>query len=81
MEEFITEADTGEGLKFPANVRKYMLYVIPAVVVVIYLKGYYDMFSPRGTVVLAVWMIVSLLVLALVSWIIFGGKASHGKHK
>ena len=78
---FITEADTGEGLKFPTNVRKYMLYVIPAVVVVIYLKGYYDMFSPRGTVVLAVWMIVSLLVLALVSWIIFGGKASHGKHK
>lgn len=40
---FITEADIGEGLKFPANVQKYMLYVIPAVVVVIYLKGYYDM--------------------------------------
>ena len=78
---FITEADTGEGLKFPANVRKYMLYVIPAVVVVIYLKGYYDMFSSRGTVVLAVWMIVSLLVLALVSWIIFGKKAPDGKHK
>ena len=25
---FIKEADTGEGLKFPANVQKYMLYVI-----------------------------------------------------
>ena len=48
-----------------------MLYVIPAVVVVIYLKGYYDMFSPKG---LAVWMIVSLLVLAFVGWIIFGNK-------
>lgn len=45
---FIKEADTGEGLKFPANVQKYMLYVIPAIVVVIYLKGYYDMFSPKG---------------------------------
>ena len=71
---FITEADAGEGLKFPANVRKYMLYVIPAVVVVIYLKGYYDMFSAKGPVILAVWMIVSLLVLAFVGWIIFGGK-------
>ena len=58
-----------------------MLYVIPAVVVVIYLKGYYDMFSPRGTVVLAIWMIVSLLVLALVGWIIFGKKTPNGKHK
>lgn len=71
---FIKEADTGEGLKFPANVQKYMLYVIPAVVVVIYLKGYYDMFSPKGPAVLAVWMIVSLLVLGLVGWIIFGKK-------
>ena len=71
---FIAEADAGEGLKFPANVRKYMLYVIPAVVVVIYLKGYYDMFSAKGPVILAVWMIVSLLVLAFVGWIIFGGK-------
>ena len=71
---FIKEADTGEGLKFPTNVQKYMLYVIPAVVVVIYLKGYYDMFSPKGLAVLAVWMIVSLLVLAFVGWIIFGNK-------
>ena len=69
---FIKEADTGEGLKFPANVQKYMLYVIPEIVVVIYLKGYYDMFSPKGPVVLTVWMIVSLLVLGLVGWIIFG---------
>ena len=69
---FIKEADTGEGLKVPANVQKYMLYVIPAIVVVIYLKGYYDMFSPKGPVVLTVWMIVSLLVLGLVGWIIFG---------
>ena len=69
---FIKEADTGEGLEFPANVQKYMLYVIPAIVVVIYLKGYYDMFSPKGPVVLTVWMIVSLLVLGLVGWIIFG---------
>ena len=58
--------------KFPANVQKYMLYVIPAIVVVIYLKGYYDMFRPKGPVVLTVWMIVSLLVLGLVGWIIFG---------
>lgn len=71
---FITEADTGDGLKFPVNVQKYMLYVIPAVVVVIYLKGYYDMFSHRGPVILTVWMIISLLVLAFVGWIIFGNR-------
>ena len=38
---------------FLANLQKYMLYVIPAIVVVIYLKGYYDMFSPKGPFVLS----------------------------
>ena len=29
---FIKEADTGEGLKFPANVQKYILYLIQAII-------------------------------------------------
>ena len=69
---FIKEADTGEGLKFPTNVQKYMLYVIPAVVVVIYLKGYYDMFSPMGTKVLIGWMIFAAILLAGIYLISFG---------
>ena len=51
-----------------------MLVVIPVVIVVIYLKGYYDKFAGHGTGVLAAWMAVSLSVLALIAWFIFGGK-------
>ena len=40
---FIQEANSGDGLKFPAKVRFYMTHILPWVVVVIYLKGYYDM--------------------------------------
>ncbi len=37
---FIREANCGQGLKIPA-VRGYMTYVLPWIVVIIYLKGYY----------------------------------------
>ena len=53
-------------MKFPTNVQKYMLYVIPAVVVVIYLKGYYDMFSSREPAVFLFWMLVAVAFLLLV---------------
>lgn len=72
---FIKEADTGEGLKFPANVQKYMLYVIPAIVVVIYLKGYYDMFSGKGTSMLAGWMAVAIALLVFI-FTCAGGKSN-----
>ena len=43
-DNFIKEANTGKGIKFPTCIRNYMLWVIPVVVAIIYLKGYYDMF-------------------------------------
>ena len=71
---FMQEANAGEGLKFPVGLKTYVAWGIPVLIAFIYLKGYYDMFSPKGLAVLAVWMIVSLLVLAFVGWIIFGNK-------
>ena len=76
-ENFIKEANTGSGLKFPTFIRNYMLWVIPAVVAVIYLKGYYDMFQPKGLSYLIPWMIVGIAMLALVGWIVLG----HNKKK
>ena len=71
---FIKEVNTGKGLRFPGGIRFYMLVVIPVVIVVIYLKGYYDKFAGQGAGTLAAWMAVSLAVLALIAWFIFGGK-------
>ena len=76
-DNFIKEANTGKGIKFPTCIRNYMLWVIPVVVAIIYLKGYYDMFQPKGNTYLIPWMIVGIAMLVLVGWISFG----HSKKK
>ncbi len=78
-ENFIKEANAGNGKKFPLFVRGYMTYGIPALIVVIYLKGYWDMFAPQAAaannpLLLAGWMCVAIAFLALIGWFAFGGK-------
>lgn len=63
---FIKEANYGEGISFPVKLKNYVKYVIPAVIVIIYLKGYYDKFKSAGTVTLAVWMTIAAALLAFV---------------
>ena len=72
---FMKEVNTGEGLKFPAKLKGYMTYIMPFIVVIIYLKGYWDTFSKKGsTPVLVGWMLVAFAFLALMAWFIFGGR-------
>ena len=77
FENFLKEANKGEGIKFPHWIRLYMQYILPLIVVIIYLKGYYDMFKPKGMEYLVPWMIIGVAMLALVVWIAFG----HSKSK
>lgn len=76
-ENFLKEANTGKGVKFPKGIRPYMMIVLPVVVSIIYLKGYYDMFKPKGMAYFVPWMAVGVAMLALVGWIAFG----HSKNK
>ena len=71
-DNFIAEANAGAGMKFPKSLRGYVAYGIPAIVIVIYLKGYYDKFVGMGTGVLAGWMIVALALLGFVFYCAFG---------
>ncbi|MDE7332207.1 MAG: sodium-dependent transporter [Lachnospiraceae bacterium] len=78
-ERFIEEANAGKGTKFPLFVRGYMTYVIPVLIIVIYLKGYWDMFAPQAAsegnpMLLIGWMLVATAFLALIGWFAFGGK-------
>ena len=66
---FIQEANSGDGLKFPAKARFYMTHILPWVVVVIYLKGYYDMFRPQGTTIFVIWMLIALGCLGFIAYI------------
>ena len=63
---FIKEANSGNGFEIPQIIRGYMTYVLPWIVVIIYLKGYYDMFSKQSTTVFVTWMIIGFLFLTLV---------------
>ena len=73
-DNFMAEANSGNGWKFPKKLRWYMTWVLPIIVVVIYLKGYYDMFSPHGPKYLIPWMCVAFAFLAVIAWFAFGKK-------
>lgn len=70
-DNFIKEANTGKGMKFPVFIRKYMTYILPLIIVVIYLKGYYDLFVGQGTKVLAFWITIAVAFLLLIGYFAF----------
>lgn len=78
-ENFLKEANSGNGMRFPRFVRGYVTYGIPVLVVIIYLKGYWDMFAPRAKaennpMLLVGWMLVAVAFLVLVGWFASGGR-------
>ena len=75
FENFVAEADTGIGKPFPQYLRKYMSYVLPLIIVVIYFKGYYDTFAPKGPKLLCIWMGVAALFVLFIGYLAFG----HGR--
>lgn len=43
-DNFIAEANTGKGIKFPTWTRKYLTYVLPMIILGIFIMGYYTFF-------------------------------------
>ena len=43
-----------------------MTYILPAIIVIVYLKGYYDTFAKMGAKVLAGWMTFAAVLLAII---------------
>ncbi len=75
FENFLKEANTGSGMKFPKWLRIYMQYILPLIVCVIYLKGYYDFFIPQGKTTTILWMCFAAAMLIVIFGItIFTGK-------
>lgn len=66
FEAFLEEADAGVGMNFPRAIKGYMQFGLPLIVVIIYLKGYYDKFVVFGTKTLVFWMIIATLFLAFI---------------
>ncbi|MDD3430222.1 MAG: sodium-dependent transporter [Oscillospiraceae bacterium] len=45
-DNFIAEADTGKGVKFPKWARFYVTWILPAIVLFIFMAGYWEKFAP-----------------------------------
>ena len=43
---FLAEADQGEGLKFPRIIRPWLIYVLPALIVLLFVMGYVEKLRP-----------------------------------
>ncbi len=65
-DNFKKEVDEGNGFALPSFMRPLMSYIIPAAIMIIFLKGYYDMFSGKGTFLFVTWMTIGILLLAFV---------------
>lgn len=44
FDNFINEANTGKGIKFPRWTKTYLKYVLPCVIIFIFVQGYYTFF-------------------------------------
>lgn len=66
--DFLCEVNTGEGKKLPGigALRFYMTYILPLIIVVVYLKGYYDTFKGKDAVTLTGWMVFAVVLLAAI---------------
>lgn len=73
-DNFMKEANSGKGIGFPNSLRFYMTYILPVIIIIIYLKGYYDMFYPKGLNYLIPWMCVAIAFLGVISWFVFSKK-------
>lgn len=71
-DNFLKEANTGIGIKFMYP-RVYVMYVIPAIVAVIFVKGYYDFFLGQGMNT-NVGLGIAIALLAATGYIMFGRK-------
>jgi len=78
-ENFLSEVNAGEGVHFPRGLKGYVSYVLPLIIIVIYLKGYYDMFAGRGTAVLVGWMAAAVLFMGFVLFCAAGAWKSKDK--
>lgn len=80
-DKFIEEANSGKGMGFPRKLRWYMTYILPLIVIVIYLKGYYDMFYEKGMKYFIPWMSVAILILCMIFWFAFGRDRKSNKQE
>ena len=73
---FIEEANAGKGLKYPKWIHKYVCYVLPIIIIFIFVQGYADKFPQPWSYIGATIIILIVLSIPFLSW-----KTMHKKSK
>ncbi len=47
FDHFLQEANTGDGIRFPKRIRFYCHYILPVIVLVIFIMGYWEKFGAK----------------------------------
>ena len=67
FDNFHKELNIGEGFKTTGRFKGYLIYILPLIIAVVYLKGYWDMFyNPDNIWPLVGWMTFAVALLAFV---------------
>ncbi|MCQ2975213.1 MAG: sodium-dependent transporter [Bacteroidales bacterium] len=66
---FINEVNTGEGLGLSKKLKFYMTYILPAIMVIVYIKGYYDYFQNYSLSVRIFSMLIAVMLLSIIFYI------------
>lgn len=68
---FINEANTGKGLKFPHWIRRYVTYLLPCIVIFIFFQGYVEKFSAPLNILLPLVILLLVLSIPVRSWLAY----------
>lgn len=71
FDNFKAEVERGKGPKVGNWLKNYMTYILPVIIVVVYLWGYYDFFKKEAVTTIIAWMVVAVVLLATVLGVIF----------
>lgn len=65
---FLTEANTGKGMKFPKAIRYYVSYILPLIVLYIFVQGYLDKFTYPINIIIPLILILGILYIPVQAW-------------
>lgn len=66
---FINEANTGKGRKFPAKLFSYCTYILPVIILVIFFQGYIEKFTWPLNFILATVILAIVLYFPIQAWV------------
>ena len=67
-DNFMEEANTGKGLKFPKALRFYISYILPIIVLYIFVQGYLDKFDIPVGILIPLILIIGIIYVPIQAW-------------